>query len=465
MSSSSSSVLQALCQRLPHLRPQLYFKASLTALSHAMEDAVLAGSRQPLVIACFQKEKFYRQEARRYQRIAQITDQVYILAAPESEFGSSEFPYHIALDEADELTQEWHLVILDQDYSACLICRESKQIDNSSLDSMRQFKGIWTFDREVCVAAAELLLERILAYQPELISQVERAQHQYDLSQTLLAQKTLDLDRLFADRLLTYLQANQFKLLKAYKDSERFNQQLESLERSQRNLIAIVGHELRTPLSTIQVCLETFALVPAIPPALQEMLQLALDDSDRLRRLIQDFFRLSRLESGLVRWQIEPLALQDCLNPVLARLKSSTKPLPKIGLDLPASLPFVEVDREGLTDVFSKLLDNACKFTTPEGRVAISAQVQQLEPNRSVLEVKIADTGRGIEPTQLSAIFDRFYQEEGFLQRTIGGTGLGLGICRQTIQQLSGEIWAVSTGKNQGSQFYFTVPISLGNVA
>jgi signal transduction histidine kinase len=118
-----------------------------------------------------------------------------------------------------------------------------------------------------------------------------------------------------------------------------------------------------------------------------------------------------------------------------------------------------------------KLLDNACKFTNPEGTVTIRAQVlgsefigvansQDQQNHTQMLEVVIADTGRGIEPSQLEAIFELFYQEEGFLQRTIGGTGLGLAICRQIIQKLGGKIWAVSGGKNQGSEFHFTLPIA-----
>ena len=69
------------------------------------------------------------------------------------------------------------------------------------------------------------------------------------------------------------------------------------------------------------------------------------------------------------------------------------------------------------------------------------------------------DTGRGIEPNRLETVFERFYQEEGALRRSIGGTGLGLAICRQIVQSWGGEIWAVSEGKNQGSQFHFTIPI------
>jgi signal transduction histidine kinase len=107
-------------------------------------------------------------------------------------------------------------------------------------------------------------------------------------------------------------------------------------------------------------------------------------------------------------------------------------------------------------EVLSKLLDNACKFTEPEGEVFIAAKSN----GGKMLEVTVTDTGRGIEPNRLEAVFDRFYQEEGALRRTAGGTGLGLAICRQIVLGLGGEIWAESAGRNQGSQFHFTLPIA-----
>jgi len=78
-----------------------------------------------------------------------------------------------------------------------------------------------------------------------------------------------------------------------------------------------------------------------------------------------------------------------------------------------------------------------------------------------MLEVVVADTGRGIEPSQLQAVFDRFYQEEGALRRTVVGTGLGLAICRQIVSGLGGQIWAESAGRGQGSKFHFTIPLGV----
>ncbi len=125
--SISTSVLSDLLQSLPYLRPQLYFKASLTALSHAMEDQVLAATLdQPLIIASFQRERFYRQEAHRYQRLSQRSNQIYVLSAPETDFtNSSEYYEKVAFEPDDALSQEWHLVVVADNYATCLVCRES----------------------------------------------------------------------------------------------------------------------------------------------------------------------------------------------------------------------------------------------------------------------------------------------------------------------------------------------------
>ena len=169
-----TSVLTELVQALPNLRPQIYFKSSLTALSHAMEDQVLAGTDQPLVIATFQRERFYRQEANRYRRIAERTSQVYVMAAPETEFkNGSEYYETVAFNPQDQLSQEWNLVVLGQHYATCLVCIERQDLAQSlempeqlAMDQTRPFEGIWTSDRQVSIKVAELLLERVLYYRP-----------------------------------------------------------------------------------------------------------------------------------------------------------------------------------------------------------------------------------------------------------------------------------------------------------
>lgn len=635
----STSLLQELLETQSQLRPQLYFKSSLTALSHAMEDQVLAGVDQPVIIASFQRERFYRQEAHRYLRIAEKTDQVYVLAAPETEFKSCSDHYEtIAFDSTDGLSQEWHLIVVGLKYAVCLLCREHPQTNNryqvlplTHMDQSRRFEGIWTFDRSLTCQAARLFLHRIRRYRPELKTKIAAALARIKQAESSGSNQVDPAP--FADRLVMYLQAGQYKQNKAYRqiaaqearerlinsittairrsldpnqilavavrelgqalgsdrcliyrcqstdeiatleyefvlnpdipslqgqpwplksnplfqqavslqeplhiedlladpllqldtrlrerfqqakihallmvpvlyqgqllgmmelhccqsptekrwgeaeaplveaialqvgvaliqakayaDLEDLNRQLEALDRTRSNLIAITGHELRTPLSTIQVCLESLASEPDMSADLRQvMLSTAVADAERMRKLIQDFLTLSQLESGRVTWNPEPLPMQEIVDLALSSLRLAPDQLPAITTNVPAELPLVRGDGEWLVEVLSKLLDNACKFTTHQGQVRIEAH----QNGGQMLEVTVADTGRGIEPERLETVFDRFYQEEGALRRTAGGTGLGLAICRQIITNLGGEIWAESAGKDQGSQFHFTIP-------
>ena len=244
----------------------------------------------------------------------------------------------------------------------------------------------------------------------------------------------------------------------AYTNLQDLNQQLEILDRTRSNLVAIAGHELRTPLSTIRVCLESLAQEPDMPLELRQvMLDTALTDSERMRKLVQDFLTLSRLESDRVQWHPEPLFLEECIELALSQIRAhySKKVYPQIISQIPDRVPLVLADGEWLVEVLAKLLDNACKFTNPQGQIEISIQ----SPDPAIVKVMVADTGRGIEPNRLEYVFDRFYQEEGALRRTTGGTGLGLAICRQIVKGWGGKIWASSEGKDKGAQFHFTVPV------
>jgi len=643
--SNSTSVVEELLTAIPQLRPRLYFKTSLTALSHAMEDHILAGVGGALVIASFQQERFYLQEASRYLRIADLSDQLYVLSAAGTSFTSHAENYEtIAFEAGDALIDEWHLVVISDSYSACLICRERLAHEDAGqpvLDQNRRFEGIWTQDPYVTQRSADILLDRIAQYRPHLRDKVQVAKRRY-LHPTAAPSNRLDgkgRPDPFTQRLVTYLQAGQYKLLKAYRamaaqerrerlvntitsvirqsldateifekaaaelgqalnvcrcliypcaatdatttihhehlqptvesllgetwplaasplfdyvqdtqeivaiadthdpespfryelDSIRLlldrwriqswliapltyqgrlvgmielhhcqanpydwmeddkalvdaiaaqlsvaiiqaeayahlqdlNRQLEALDLTRANLIAITGHELRTPLSTIQVCLESLATEPDMPAELRQvMIQAALEDAERMRKLVQDFLTLSKLESGRVEWNLESLAIQECVDLALSSINAhhDGAPVSNIKVKIPKSVPLVRADGEWLVEVLVKLLDNASKFTPPDGKMTI--QVARSSPTH--LQVTVADTGRGIEPSRLTAVFDRFYQEEGALRRTAGGTGLGLAMCRQIVEGLGGIIWAESEGKNKGSQFHFTVPIAQG---
>jgi signal transduction histidine kinase len=468
-STRSTSLLGDLLQSLPHIQPHIYFKTSLTGLSHAMEDLVLDRVDRPLVIANFQHERFYRHEIQRYQQIAAQTDHLYLLTVPEQGTIALPMAYPlIELEATDELAQEWHLIIVGQSYSACLIAREyAAPINTAALDAARQFKGFWTFDPIVSRLAAAKMVEQIQRFRPDLRDRLAQATQQYQLNtDDLLPNEYSILSNmdvhLFSERLISYLQANQFKQIKAHGQVTELNQKLATIERAQQNLVAIVGHELRTPLSTIQVCLESIATEPTMPEDCQHiMLDIALGDLNRLNRLIEDFLLLSKLEGDLIPWQVQSVNLNESITIAVNRLQSLNKALirPLITLDLPIVPIQLICNCEALHQILNNLLDNACKFTPKTGLVNIQARLGEASTN--TITIEITDTGRGIASDKLKTIFDRFYQAEGFLQRSVGGTGLGLTICHRLVDRLGGKLWATSAGTDHGSQFHITLPVEL----
>ncbi len=260
--SNTHSIVTEILETFSDWRPQMYFKSSLTALSHAMEDQVLANKQKPLIIATFQKEKFYAQEAHRYEKIAKLSDQVYVLAVPESKFRHDSDVYEkVAFNHDDALAQEWHLIIITQDYANSLICREkilspSEEEDEEmvKLDNNRRFEGIWTSERLITQKAAELLLNRIKEYRPELTDKITNAIDSY--CQPVLSKKTKSNKKVshpnlqintgpFVQRLIAYLQAGQYKLMKA----NRFLMEKEKKER----LLNSVSNAIRRSLNSEEI--------------------------------------------------------------------------------------------------------------------------------------------------------------------------------------------------------------------
>ncbi len=253
-------------------------------------------------------------------------------------------------------------------------------------------------------------------------------------------------------------------------DSSLGDAQEEVLEHIRKNLIAIVGHEIRTPLCTIEICLESLSDESQTSIEYrQEMLEIALNDLGRLQKLIKDFFILERLEKGQIYHRSEYVLVRDVIDLALEGLKANheSTSFPSIIVEIPSQLPLVKVDEDILVETLIKLLDNACKFTNSQGKIKIQAELIKVKSdsnlkkktNNVMLEIAISDNGRGIIPHHLEAIFNCFYQEENSLRRTVNGTGIGLTICRHLINSLGGKIWANSAGRNLGSSIHFTLPL------
>jgi DICT domain-containing protein len=161
----------------------VYYKNTLVSLCHALEDHILKDEGTPLVITAFQRGKWYLQEAERYADIAKKASQVAIMAAPDTSFAehsTSQLPNVnlVAIDPADPVAQEWHLIIVSQNYTAMVICQELSEADYGSTgvpasDVERKFYGLWTFEPELVQETAQLAISHIESYNPELAKELK----------------------------------------------------------------------------------------------------------------------------------------------------------------------------------------------------------------------------------------------------------------------------------------------------
>jgi signal transduction histidine kinase len=223
---------------------------------------------------------------------------------------------------------------------------------------------------------------------------------------------------------------------------------LEEVEQQRRSALADVSHELRTPLTVIQGNLE--ALLDGVYPADPEHLQLLLDETRILERLINDLRTLTLAEAGSLVLHREPTDLGALLNDVAAGYRSQADQAGiALTLTVADALPPLDIDPARIREVVSNLVTNALRHTPRGGRVDISAE---LTDGQAVVTVR--DTGAGIPEGQLDRIFDRFYRSPDSQ-----GSGLGLPIARSLVEAHGGTIGATS-GLSIGTTIRVTLPVT-----
>jgi PAS domain S-box-containing protein len=227
-----------------------------------------------------------------------------------------------------------------------------------------------------------------------------------------------------------------------------------ALDRMKDEFVSTVSHELRTPLTSIRGALGLLStgLLGEMGDKASNLLRIAVANSDRLVRLINDILDLERMQSGRA-----PLSYRTCDLEELARQAIDGMTLmadaAKVQLLLDSGPVLVEVDPDRLQQVMTNLLSNAVKFSPPGSQVTVS-----LERLLDGVSVSVIDNGRGIPKDKLESIFDRFQQVDASDARQKGGTGLGLAICRTIVMQHGGRIWA-ERNSDRGSTFRMFLPL------
>jgi PAS domain S-box-containing protein len=250
------------------------------------------------------------------------------------------------------------------------------------------------------------------------------------------------------------------------------------LDTMKEEFLSVVSHELRTPLTSIRGSLGILAsgILTDEPNTAQRMMEVAVNNTDRLVRLVNDILDLERLESGKA-----PLVMEVCaVSELMEQAIEAVNPLASaagISLECQPLPGSVTVAADAIIQTMTNLLSNAIKFSPPGSTVSLQAKegesvgawerrtvgeaelTDQLPTHPHQMIFSVIDHGRGIPPDKLELIFERFQQVDASDSRQRGGTGLGLAICKSIVKQHQGEIWAEST-LGQGSTFYFTLPVS-----
>ena len=217
-------------------------------------------------------------------------------------------------------------------------------------------------------------------------------------------------------------------------------------------LVAVVSHELRAPLTGVKGLLQTvLEYWDRFDDAeRQRLLQMAAENADRMGRLLSELLDLSRLEAGRLSVRREATDLADLINEVVGRVvqmwtdSGGDKPVIETAID---DLPEMALDGERIEQVFTNLLENALRYAEPP--LHISADVSEAE-----VTITVADHGEGIAADDVDRIFDKFVRRD---HERRSGTGLGLYIVRGLVEAHGGSVWATSQ-LGAGSQFHVRLP-------
>lgn len=242
--------------------------------------------------------------------------------------------------------------------------------------------------------------------------------------------------------------------------AQAFNEmsaRVKASQQSQKDFVANVSHELKTPLTSIQGFSQ--AILDGTVNSLESLEQAARiihAESSRMYRLVVDLLDLARLDAGTAKINREPLDMEALLRGVVDKFAPQAEKA-NVSLNLVAEpLPTCVGDADRLAQVFTNLVDNALKHTTPAGEVCVHA-----EGHKESIAISVTDSGEGIPPESLTRVFERFYQVDKSRKKgEKPSTGLGLTIAQQIIQAHQGKITVDST-LGEGSVFIVQLPVIL----
>ena len=232
-------------------------------------------------------------------------------------------------------------------------------------------------------------------------------------------------------------------------------EQLEKKEKSRRQLLADVAHELRNPLSIIQGNLEAW-LDGVITPEPNQIASV-YDETVLLSRLITDLRDLSLAEAGQLKLYQHATKVEEFVSAEIASVQNRCQEKQvSVSAELSAGLPLVFIDKDRIRQVLHNLIANALRYAPAGGTIKIGTSYK----TPGWVTMSVSDSGSGIDPEDLPYVFDHFYKADRSRQRGHGGgAGIGLAMVKQRVELHGGKVW-VESQKGKGSTFFFNLPVA-----
>jgi signal transduction histidine kinase/DNA-binding response OmpR family regulator len=244
-------------------------------------------------------------------------------------------------------------------------------------------------------------------------------------------------------------------------DNARLYKDVERADRQKNEFLSMLAHELRNPLAPIRNAAEVLRLSGHEQPQVRWAREVIDRQLGHLVRLVDDLLDVSRITRGKIQLKLEPVDVGvvvghavEASRPVIEQAKH------RLEVNLPPQPVWVNGDPARLTQVLTNLLNNAAKYTEEGGRIVLT-----LDREGGEAVIRVQDTGVGIPPEMLSAVFDLFTQVDRSLDRSQGGLGVGLTLVRRLVEMHGGVVEAHSEGLGQGAEFVVRLPALTGAAA
>ncbi|MFH0948117.1 MAG: ATP-binding protein, partial [Elusimicrobiota bacterium] len=240
----------------------------------------------------------------------------------------------------------------------------------------------------------------------------------------------------------------------ATNELEESNKKLREIDKRKSEFVAIVSHDLRTPLTSIIGFADTVLNkeLKLSEQETREYINIIKTEAHRLGRLISDFLNISEIEEGKLQIKIEKTNISELIGTTKELIDTKTKEI-KLSIEIEKNLPDIYLDGDKIRQVLQNIIGNALKYSPVNSELKIIVRKYQKE-----LQICVIDKGPGIADDKKKIIFEKFYRGDDEIAQKERGIGLGLAIAKSIIEMHNGKIW-VEDEKPSGSRFIFTLPI------